>query len=136
MEDYDNNHILIVDDNEDIHNDFRKILIKKKNKHKDLNILEKSLFNTNDTNNVIEKAGEYIGRAVSNLCNVFAPGGVIIGSEFIEEEGLFFRVIERAFRSNIIDIYSDCVLQPGLLKNKAALIGAGDISFGKCFDRK
>ena len=42
-----NNHILIVDDNEDIHNDFKKILINKINKNKDLNSLEKKLFNKN-----------------------------------------------------------------------------------------
>ena len=51
----DNNHILIVDDNEDIHNDFKKILINKINKNKDLNSLEKKLFNKNNKDNPIEK---------------------------------------------------------------------------------
>lgn len=51
----DNNHILIVDDNEDIQNDFKKILIKKFNENKNLNVLEKSLFNISDADPFIEK---------------------------------------------------------------------------------
>lgn len=79
--------------------------------------------------NVIEKAGVHIGNAAANLYNIFAPEAVIIGGEFIDEKSLFFLSIRHSFKSNIMGLNDDGSIYPGKLKNKAALVGAGDLSF-------
>ncbi|MFH1707618.1 MAG: ROK family transcriptional regulator [Planctomycetota bacterium] len=82
--------------------------------------------------NAVEKAGEFIGRAASNLANVFAPDAVVVGGAHIAEESLLFRVIADAFRANVTDTCPG-VIVPGMLKDRAALYGAGDRAFAPLF---
>jgi predicted NBD/HSP70 family sugar kinase len=86
------------------------------------------------TRNVVERAGEYIGRAASNLANIFAPDMIVVSGAVIREEGVFFRNIRKSFRDNLIDSCASCSMEPGKLNERAALAGAGDIAFSHVFD--
>lgn len=84
--------------------------------------------------NVVERAGEYIGRAASNLANIFAPDMVVVSGAVIRKENVFFSKIREAFRDNLIDSCGSCSMEPGKLNERAVLAGAGDIAFSHVFE--
>lgn len=82
---------------------------------------------------IVERAGEHIGRAASNLANIFTPDMVVAGGANVHEQNLFFNVIRESFDANLIDSCSFCRMEPGRMKERAALAGAGDIAFSHIF---
>lgn len=82
---------------------------------------------------IVERAGEHIGRAASNLADIFAPDMVVVGGAVVHEHSLFFNVIRSSFESNVIDSCRSCRMESGRMKEKAGLAGAGDTAFSHIF---
>lgn len=75
---------------------------------------------------VIEQAGEYIGRALSDLAHIFNPEVFILGGGVTQIGSLLFEPIDRALRSHIMHsaYVEDLRLLPAALGDDAGLIGA------------
>jgi predicted NBD/HSP70 family sugar kinase len=84
---------------------------------------------------IINRAGQYIGIATSNLVNILNPSHLIVSGELIQGKNLLFQTIDNTLRKYVIPSFYDSLqIIPGKLEERATVIGGATLALKRCFE--
>ena len=78
---------------------------------------------------VVEEAGSALGTALAGIVTVLDPDVVVVGGGLVAAGPLWWQPMERALRTELIDVLADIPLRPAELGERAPLVGAAHLAW-------